>query len=60
MKEFDFESGMTVADALDAAGWELKDNEELRVNGSPINGSGVDPELRDLDTLVIVKNISGN
>lgn len=59
-KELDFEAGMTISDALAKAGWDLKDNEEVRVNGSPVNGNGLDTELRDLDGVIIVKNISGN
>lgn len=59
-KEIDYESGMTVGDAIDSVDWELKDNEEIRINGRPVNGNGLDTELRDQDAVVIVKNISGN
>ena len=59
-QDFDFAPGMTVQDAIDKAGWELKANEEVRVNGRPVNGSGLATELRDNDAIIIVKNISGN
>lgn len=60
MREVDFQSGMTVNTVLDQVGWELKDNEEVRVNGTPVNGQGLETPLRDLDTIVIVKPIAGN
>ena len=59
-KDLTYESGMTVNDAIEMADWELKDNEEVRLNGRPVNGNGLDTELRDNDAVLIVKNISGN
>ena len=59
-KDVDFTAHMSVEDAIDAAGYELKDNEEVRVNNEPINGNGLDTELRDNDVVLIVKDITGN
>ncbi len=59
-KDFTYENGMTVNKLIDKAEWELKENEEVRINGKAVNGSGLDTELRDNDAVLIVKNISGN
>lgn len=59
-KDIDFVAGLKVGEAINEAGWELKDNEEVRINGQPVNGEGMNTRLRDGDAVVIVKNISGN
>ncbi len=57
-KEVPFTAGMTAGDAIDEAGFELKANEELRINGGVQNGR--ETAIRDGDAVIVVKDISGN
>ena len=57
VKEVALNGARTIQDALDAAGIQKKDSEEIKINGESVEDT--DLELEDGDRVVLVKNVSG-
>ena len=57
IKEIALNGGRTVADAIGAAGLEMKDGQEIRVDGVPADKG---KNLRANQTVLIVKKVKGN
>ncbi len=57
VEELNNEKGMTIAAALDRAGWTLGDDNEVRVNNKPVKL--LDTILKDGDQVMIIGEVAG-